>query len=189
MTTTVNQIEFTKEPCAALVGARQNLMALSDDNYVLFCTISPNPKIKITCSATKGNSVKSVQVSYDKAPQVAQMNYCIKYFKNVYLSNCSNPVFVGCFEHNKSGNVHMHFLLHDDEIKNKYYLDIFRRDIACNSMTVANRTGKNDYMNNIVQATDPIVDILKYMDKEYNDAVLHGPYHTYCSKELTVPKI
>lgn len=134
----------------------------------LFITISPNAKTVIKLS--KPISGKKLNTTYGAMPQHMQYNYCIKAFQTMYLKEFFSPTYVGTWELNKQGNVHLHILLVDKSVHNAYELKIFQRDIYNCETTQKNlHKGKGfDRMNNIVFVNDSVDERCKYMDKDHD---------------------
>lgn len=171
----------TKQSLFSLGSEKRKVMELFDDEYVLFITISPNPKVRIKHTTLR--SKKQPMIAYGISLQSDQLRYCITYFTSVYLSRCMDPKFVFTVEHNAQGNVHLHILLSDPSIKNKTALDILRREVMLDDRTLANLKGSKDYMNNIVECKD-VKETMEYLAKDYDTNVKNGPYYNYYSEEL-----
>lgn len=149
----------------------------------MFITVSPNPKTVHFADRPYGGIGKklSVKIPYGRMRQEDQYDYCLKIIEKCYLEFCSpSVVLIGTVEHNKTGNVHAHFLLYDPKITNKSKLDIFRRDISYCDMVIKNmsKSSKQDHMNNIVFINDSITDRATYMDKDYE--MNQDIYFNYC---------
>lgn len=158
------ELSYSMEACSILVESCRNLF----NSQSLFVTISPNPKTLHNVSSKKR---KSYRLPYGKLTQRLQYEYCIRYIKRTYLQFLSRDTkLLGTCEINKSGNIHMHFLISDPAMVNDYQLQILRRDILNCEDTIKNMVKNRkmtDYMNNIVFLNKPLDEIIEYMDKDY----------------------
>lgn len=156
-----------------LVGERRDLW----EGYTLFCTISPNPKTKHECLIKKVNKNgrvfrARVKMPYGKIPQRVQYEYCLKIIERDYLEFLVNPRLFGVAELNKDGNVHVHFLLKADNLKNDTQLQVFRRDVSLCVEVLRNAPKQGiDYMNNIVRLTKSKKEIIDYCMKCNKDNI------------------
>lgn len=168
------ELEFYSIGVPSLVVVRQNFTA-----FTLFCTISPNPNIKITVRKKFGNKVRTFKQPYDKLPQRVQYDYCIRVLKTSYNYSKDTKIY-GTWELNQKGNLHLHFLFEDPNINSETMLHILRRDVY-NSELVRNNLSKSkiDYMNSIVRLNDSINDRYKYIHKDNNAHYL--PYYSTCN--------
>lgn len=155
-----------------------------DKDFILWCTISPNPKTKHTCAIKKVNkNGQTITVNekrpYKSLPQRLQYEYCAKIVNTCYLPFIDNPRLVGIAELNQSGNIHYHFILKGDNMRNKTELQIFRRDVSLCPEVLRNQ-GENhvDYMNNIVSLDKPLDHVIQYMlkDNEINKQYFNNYY-------------
>jgi len=154
---------------------------ISDKDFLLWCTISPNPKTKHKCAIKKVNKNGQTITVYEKRPyrslpQRLQYEYCIKIINTTSLPYIYTPRFICTTELNKNGNVHFHFLLKGNNLKNKTDLMVFQRDVSLCPEVLRNQgENHNDYMNNIVHVTKPLKDIIAYMSKDNDDNIKHFP--------------
>jgi len=157
--------------CSALVAARPDFG--KGNKQKIFCTISPNPNTLHECYKTHQGKISKVKIPYGKLQQKVQYEYCHRILERCYVPFLSDDaIIIGTWELNKSGNVHFHFLIQDKIIHNPTQLAIFQRNVLNCEETIRNMSkGKKmvDYMNNIVYLTKPLKDIIKYMDKDYDD--------------------
>lgn len=169
------KLNSTKKKISALVGDFQ--FASKFPNFVLFVTISPNPKTlhKVRRNIGGRRNVEC-KMRYEQLPQKVQYGYCLDVIRRCYLPFLSGDTkLVGTTELNKAGNVHMHLLIEDPVIKNNQTrLQMLRRDIYNCDDTIKNLPNskkKVDWMNNIVFVNDTIEDRASYMDKDYDDNI------------------
>ena len=161
-------LKYSKIQVSTLVGDAEfsNLLP------IMFVTISPNPKLKLNCMARKNgtNKMRNIKLPYGMAKQRLQYDYCIKILREDYMAWLSDDVkIVGVAELNKDGNIHLHMLIQDKNIRNDVQLQVFRRDVLNGWHTQQNiRTGMNgrDWMNNIVFLNTTIKDITSYLEKD-----------------------
>lgn len=153
-----------------------------------FVTISPNPRT-LYPSMLKDHRGKLVKksVRYGALKQSEQYDICMNMIRTSYIPYFENCELVGTTELNKDGNVHMHFLIQGDNVKDDYDLSILRRQIMTEPESVRNISKKGiDYMNNIVYLDKSLADICAYMDKDYPKNVRHFPNYKYTSE---APKV
>lgn len=188
MTNVINYAT-AKSRILTLVENSENSV-LRTSPYVVFCTISPNPKLMLDVWLKgKNGKPKAARRAYGKVHQSLQVEYCMKHFLHAYAANASECTAVGCVEHNKSGNVHLHVLLHSPQIINDYWLDIFRREVSLDYRSIQNQ-GKHkfDAMNNIVRCAN-IDNQIDYLDKDFEKSVENGPYSNfYLNPGLNIPE-
>lgn len=155
-------LEYSKLSVQSLVAERPQFV--QGRPYVLFCTISPNPKTKIMVL----RNGKAEKMCYERMRQQLQYRYCIKVLEESYLPFMTNPTVVGTCELNKSGNVHFHFYVHDMYYCNDVMLKVLQRDISLTRHARDNLATprSKDYMNNIVHLTEKINNHVNYLDKE-----------------------
>lgn len=144
---------YKSVPRPLVVGTRGNTM---------FITVSPPPSLKIRVLENGKLSVRR----YDMLHQANQLTFCHRLIEALYIPYITDGYLMGTWELNKSGHVHVHFLLYDRYIQNDYQLAMFRRSIKIDpiSRKIMGRQ-KNDYMNNIFYCDD-VEDRLDYMDKD-----------------------
>lgn len=108
----------------------------------LFITISPSSQAKVECLV----NAKLKRIRYDSLKQSLQYLFLIRYFRKVYLPLFRDSYFVGVFENNKQGNVHLHILLNDETmIGDQYDLDCIRRSVNTHDVT-------SKYLNSLKDA-------------------------------------
>lgn len=166
-----NFIVQSSKTASSLVRCRPRLMAAPKN--LLFVTISPNPKTVIGRGPTKK--------CYGGMTIQEQYQYCMRIFQSIYLKflGLETPEYVGTWELNQSGKVHLHFLILSDTIKNDYQLKAMRQDIWGHELTQANLSAKHykdkktakDVMNHIVFLTESIHKILEYLDKDHHQKI------------------
>lgn len=165
-------IKMTKKVFDSLVG--ENRCLSYGTGYRIFATISPNPATAIKVRRLNKNTdrMNTLLMRYDLIKSQEQFTYCIDIFKKCYLEFLTEKCqYVGTFEFNKSGNIHLHILFSDDNIKNSAQLHVFRRDVG-NCQEVINnkkRINNRDMMNNIVPLTKDLDDICDYLIKDWDE--------------------
>jgi len=149
----------------------------------LFVTISPNPSTVLKLKMTKRMN-KPIE-RYKNVPYKVQQAYIEKVIITCYLELLPKEVkLVGCYEFNKTGQLHAHLLIQTDFIKNDIDLTVFRRDIMNCELVMNNRKkDNNDYMNNIVFVNDSIAERVKYMMKTGKDMLKYFPNIYYNGTE------
>lgn len=192
----------SKKPISALVRDWPRLESETEKCKCLFITISPATHIRFIDKAlravdylthvnktskklVKQTAIKQKVVTYGTLPQSCQYVYCINVFLKMYLEYFDNECeFVGTWELNEKGNVHLHVLLYTSTIQNDTQLAIFRRDIYNNDIAIKSHKGKRDHMNHIVFADKPRDEIIRYMDKDYDINTGAGIHFNYVCKKI-----
>jgi len=130
--------------------------------------VSPNPNAKVNVMRVNPNTNKLTKVTmkYGMIKQKEQYDYCINFMRTAYL-NGEGDLLLGVPEMNKAGNIHLHFLLLSPLVKNQTTLNIFRRDVMNNNISMENMVKGKDWMNNIVKLDKS--DILEYMIKAHEE--------------------
>lgn len=165
------EIVRSQECVASLVAPRQILPL--DGKYVMFITISPNPKTLVpVVKQSKSVKVKDKKAmkKYEDLRQVEQYEYCLDYVRSVYMKYTGQCRFIGAAELNGSGNIHLHILFTDDYVDCPKLMEVFRRDIKLNSETqryIKHVKNGRDFMNNIVELTKPLDEVIEYMSKDF----------------------
>lgn len=182
------KLELSKEPISALVRDWPRLESETEKCKCMFITISPATHIKFagkkleaidyltninktSKQIVKQSSIVKTIKTYGALPQKCQFNYCLAVFHELYLEFMGfgdEAEFVGTWELNEKGNVHLHILLYAPSIQDDTRLSIMRRDIYNHDIAIKNHKGKRDHMNHIVFADKPRDEIIKYMDKCYD---------------------
>lgn len=153
------KLKFTNDACEDLVEARQTKW-----ENTMFITISPNPNVKHNVN----RRIKDVKMKYGEMPQRLQYSYCIEVLDKLMFYFSEDSYLIGTWELNKTGNLHLHFIIDDPVIKNDTHLDILRREIACSDEALRNKKNGKDYMHNIVFVNDSVRQRCVYMDKDFN---------------------
>lgn len=165
-------IQFLKtEAEVALVDLRESLWP-----NAIFITVSPNPYALVKAIRRVGTKLKLVPIHYGSLRQFEQHAYCMRVVKSSLNFSKDSKLF-GTWELNKTGNVHLHILFTDPNVKNITTLQILRRDVLNSELVQDNMIGRNiDFMNNIVFVNDSISDRFKYMTKDMNMNLIVMPY-------------
>lgn len=156
----------TNQACSTLVGARPQMAQLKF-GYVTFVTISPNPGL---FHRIKSRKKGECAVKYSQLPLPLQYEYCIKIFEKVYLPYLRDPTYIGTFELNQSGNVHLHILIKDPDINSVYGLHALRKRVASEPLVLQNYKNNHsqDFMNNIVPLDKKsFEEMMVYFDKDH----------------------
>lgn len=178
----MNTLQFSKEALFTLV---EQCRRKGDTFRPVFWTVSPNPNTMIATMAravsqsgqAPGKWVNR-KIKYGNLRQQLQYEYCIKFIRSIedYVNQFGQYSLVGSAELNKSGDIHLHFLIWADQLKTETDLAILRREILNAPMTQQNITRKQvDYMNNIVWMTDPLESVISYMSKDNSMNVNYFP--------------
>lgn len=159
-----------RKTCVAPLVAERKFFCPNTKDYIMFITISPNPKTLIPINKpgkTIRTKDKIINTRYEDCRQIDQYNYCLDYIRNAYMRYSGDCQIIGSAELNKQGNIHIHMLMKDSYVTNDKVMQIFQRDIKLNPETQKHiRHSKRDYMNNIVELTKSEEEILSYMDKD-----------------------
>lgn len=147
----------------------------------VFITISPPAKCSIVC-LLRGKDVKR---QYQVLPHALQLDFCIKLFKSIYLQYMPESQYIIVTELNKSGLVHLHILLYDDDVKTDYDLHMIRHHVKIHSDTIK-------YCKNIklvphfhhIFYPDDAYERADYMSKDLKQSSKYFP--VYVSDELTL---
>lgn len=148
----------------------------------VFVTISPNPKSLHTIIRTINDVRMEAKVQYGTLPQKVQYEYCMRVIERCYNYSDDTKMF-GSWELNKEGNVHMHFLFFDKNIKTDVDLKILQRDIYNCPETIRNfaKCKKNskptDWMNSIVYLNKPLKEVYDYIIKDVDKCMHVFPYY------------
>jgi len=158
---------FSEQTSRALVERCPNLR--TRPKGTLFVTISPNPKANVSKKYIGKDRKK--QARYGTLTQLEQYDYCMRIFKQNYSKQLFGCEYVGTWELNKQGNLHLHFIICSSDVTNDYQLKVFQRDVYNDELTQQNlHNGKGlDVMNNIVFLNKSIDEICSYLDKDHDD--------------------
>lgn len=161
-----------RKTCVAPLVAERKFFCPDTEDYIMFITISPNPRTLIPInkpSKSVRNKDKVIMTKYEDCRQIDQYNYCLDYVRSVYMRYSGDCHIIGSAELNKQGNIHIHMLMKDSYVSNDKVMQVFQRDIKLNPETQRHiKLCKRDYMNNIVELTKSEDEILTYMDKDYD---------------------
>lgn len=167
-------IKFLSRAESLLVDLRPNLWP-----GAIFCTISPNANTKHRVVRTINNKVKIVLLAYKCLKPKEQYDYCIKMVKQCYVDYGDNTKILGTYEFNKSGLIHVHFIMSDtyfmqsNGTPSPKKLVVLRADVSNNGEVMRNKHRDNspDMMNNIVYVNDSVKDRFNYFSKDSDDEV------------------
>lgn len=175
----INPINYSQDRASLLVELRPRLVSAINRCTALFVTISPNPNVKhshVTTKVVKGRTKRCIiRIPYDKLSQSEQYDYCLQYFREIYLQYFEDQLesyeFVGTWEINKSNNVHLHIVLYQNEFKTVYDLALLRRYVSNRMETLRNMSSikKPDYMNSICFVNDDFD--IRYFDKDHDQKI------------------
>lgn len=163
----------TNQACASLVALRLPRIAGSTqlDTPVLFITISPKPTVMVDTIRKSELKNRKIKVPYKLLPEQEKYYYCLKIIRDCYLEWLTKPYeLVGTWELNKSGHLHVHFLLCSPELKTEYDIRLLRNHVSSCNEVIKNMSSKRnakDYMNNIVYVDRDISEVIEYMDKDH----------------------
>jgi len=157
-----------------LVTARQKNETLS-----LFFTIAISPKVKVPVNINSDKFLdgkKKDMIPYGSCTQKVQHDILCHYFEQTYLRYLEKDAYYCVIaEHHKSGDVHVHGLIIDKGLQNRYDLDCFRKTINEHANTKRLCIGGNTrYMNNIVICDDEKKTIA-YLEKDMIMSWKHYP--------------
>lgn len=171
--TSIPKLIHTDKAVRTLVEDRPNFMAPN----LMFITVSPNPNVKHEVFRELFERKRKVKLPYKMLKHSEQKEYLEFIIRNCYLSIHPDAELVGCYELNKQGNLHAHFLFKTKLKKNDYNLEILRREIL-NCPEVLKNMKQKDWMNNIVYLNVSKNDILTYLDKDHEEsATVFGNYY------------
>ena len=168
------KLKLSKLGVRTLVAERPNL----GGPFTLLWTVSPNPRAKV--DAIKAG--KSIKLEYGKLRQCLQMDYLHKYLTRAVIPTLEmyEPFeLVGTTELNQHGDLHLHMIVKSSVIKNDTTLHMLRRDVL-NDPIVQRHLGRKgtDYMNNIVEITDPFDSVVTYLEKDQDKNIEWFPNYT-----------
>jgi hypothetical protein len=143
----------------------------------LLVTISPNSRTVHNCirkNPNTGHKVK-VKLPYGIMNHEEQYEYLEGYIKQVILPYLTEPILVYTYELNENANLHVHMIVSDKYITNDVDLNVFRRAVASDALTMINMGvhGTKDYMNNIVRIDKPLIEVMHYLFKDYSKTARH----------------
>lgn len=150
-------------------------------SHLIFFTVSPSSSFKVECLIKTQDKRVKKRISYDKLSLVNQKIFLNRYFDKVYKPIIESYIYI--YELNKSGNLHIHGLICDPEIRgSEYDLLCFRDSINKHYITLSMVKNPKLFkiLNNIVYVED-IEHVKKYLSKDLNDSIKH---FGYMSKEL-----
>lgn len=156
----------------------------------MWVTVNPNPgtKHKTTILKASKNGYRRVNVTlpYGKMRQREQMQYCLDYIRKTYWYS-RNTKFFGSWELTESGNVHLHLVMSDPNIKGKSTLQMFQRDTLNSEEALRNMSSKSmtDWMNSICFVNDSIEKRYTYLTKEIDENIEIMPYFATMNCPIT----